>query len=104
MDVPLDRLMVFDPSTKTLYSASELTMMMNGNMLQLNLPSSTQDPKSEPVKKKRRISKYQRTFGRNLKRLDSEARNKNGSYRSGMTKAKILSKAHKLTRKELGMR
>jgi hypothetical protein len=54
--------------------------------------------------KKRRVSKYQRTFGRNLKELDSMKRLKNGSYRTGWDRSKILSKAHKMTRKELGMR
>ena len=65
--------------------------------------SSLQLQNDEP-KKKRRVSRYQRVFGRNLKELDASARLKNGSYRSGMTRSKILSKAHKLTRKELGMR
>ena len=54
--------------------------------------------------KKRRVSKYQRAFGRNLKELDSMKRLKNGSYKSGWDRSKILSKAHKMTRKELGMR
>ena len=65
--------------------------------------SSLTAPAAE-TKKRRRVSRYQKTFGRNLKQLDASARLKNGSYRSGMTKAKILSKAHKQTRKELGMR
>ena len=55
-------------------------------------------------KKPRRVSKYQRTFGRNLKELDSMKRLKNGSYKSGWDRSRILSKAHKMTRKELGMR
>lgn len=54
--------------------------------------------------KKRRVSKYQRAFGRNLKELDSMKRLKNGSYKSGWDRSRILSKAHKMTRKELGMR
>ena len=59
----------------------------------------------EAVKpRKRRVSKYQRVFGRNLKELDSMKRLKNGSYKSGWDRSRILSKAHKMTRKELGMR
>jgi hypothetical protein len=59
---------------------------------------------TEQPKKRRRVSKYQRTFGRNLRQLDSMKRLKNGSYKSGWDRSKILSKAHKMTRKELGMR
>ena len=57
-----------------------------------------------PVKKTRKVSKYQRQLGREIKKLESMKRLKNGSYRSGWNRSKIMSKAHKLTRKALGMR
>ena len=57
-----------------------------------------------PVRKKRRVSKYQKELGRQIKSLESMKRLKNGSYRSGWNRSKIMSKAHKLTRKALGMR
>lgn len=102
MEVPLDRLMVFNPNTGQLYSASELSMVMNGNMLQLNLPTTNTAP--IPAKKKRKVSRYQREFGRQYRMLDEKSRLRNGSYRAGMTRSKIMNKAHKLTRKALGMK
>ena len=65
---------------------------------------STLKLQNEEPKKRRRVSKYQRTFGRNLKQLDSMKRLKNGNYKSGWDRSRILSKAHKMTRTELGMR
>lgn len=79
-------------------------MVMNGNMLQLNLPTSSNNGAVVTQSKKRRVSKYQKAFGRNLKELDAMKRLKNGSYKSGWDRSRILSKAHKMTRKELGMR
>ena len=53
-----------------------------------------------PMKKKRRkISKYQREFGRNLKKIKKDATLKNGSLRKGVTQQKLFAKAHKMTRK-----
>ena len=102
MDVPLDRLMIFNPNTGQLYSASELSMVMNGQMLQLNLPTTNSAP--VPTKKKRKVSRYQREFGRQYRMLDDAKRLRNGSYRSGWDRARIMSKAHKETRKALGMK
>ena len=55
-------------------------------------------------KPKRRVSRYQREFGRQYRTLDDAKRLKNGDYRTGWDRAKIMSKAHKLTRKALGMK
>lgn len=55
-------------------------------------------------KKKRRVSKYQREFGKQYRKLDDSFRLKNGSLRSGMTRSKLMKKAHKATRKSLGMK
>lgn len=53
-----------------------------------------------PIKKKRRkISKYQREFGKNLKKIKKESTLKNGSLRKGVTQQKLFDKAHKMTRK-----
>lgn len=59
---------------------------------------------STPPKKKRRVSRYQREFGKQYRMLDEKARLRNGSYRSGMNRSKVMNKAHKLTRKALGMK
>ena len=50
---------------------------------------------------KRKISRYQREFGRQLKIAMSQATLKNGSYRKGMNQKKVFDKAHKMTRKAL---
>ena len=54
-----------------------------------------------PSKKKRKVSKYQKEWGRQLKSIKKTSRLKNGSYRSGWDRAKEFSKAHKLTKKAL---
>ena len=56
------------------------------------------------AKPKRRVSRYQREFGRQYRTLDESKRLRNGDYRSGWDRARIMSKAHKLTRKALGMK
>jgi hypothetical protein len=56
------------------------------------------------VKRPRRVSNYQREFGRQLRELESTSRKKDGSYRAGFTRSKVMNKAHKLTRKALNMR
>ena len=55
-------------------------------------------------KKKRKVSRYNRLLGRNIAQLEAMKRLKNGGYKSGWDRSKIMSKAHKLTRKELNMR
>ena len=57
-----------------------------------------------PIKKKRRVPKYQREFGKQYRKLDEKNRLKNGSLRSGMTRSKLMRSAHKATRKKLGMK
>ena len=57
-----------------------------------------------PVKKKRKVSKYQRQLGREIKMLESKFRLRNGNLRAGMTRSKMMKKAHKLTRKALNMK
>ena len=55
-------------------------------------------------RKPRKVSKYNRVLGRNIAMLESSKRKKDGSYKSGFNRSKIMSKAHKMTRKELNMR
>jgi len=55
-------------------------------------------------KKKRKVSKYQRELGKQLKLLENQKRLKNGKYRSGWDRSRIMKKAHKLTRSKLNMR
>lgn len=56
------------------------------------------------TRKPRKVSKYNRVLGRNIAMLESTKRKKDGTYKSGFTRSKIMSKAHKMTRKELNMR
>ena len=56
------------------------------------------------TRKPRKVSRYNRVLGRNIANLESTKRLKNGSYKSGWNRSKIMSKAHKMTRKELNMR
>lgn len=50
-------------------------------------------------KPKRKVSKYQKQFGKQLKIVKKTSRLKNGNYRAGWNQKKEFSKAHKLTRK-----
>ena len=52
-------------------------------------------------KKKRKVSRYNREFGRQLKLVKAKSRLKNGKLRSGFTVSKEMSLAHKMTRKAL---
>ena len=52
-------------------------------------------------KKKRKVSKYQKQWGKELKKIKKTSRLKNGSYRKGWDRQKEFSKAHKMTKKAL---
>jgi len=55
-----------------------------------------------PVKKKKRkVSKYQKQWGKELKKIKTTSRLKDGSYRKGWNQAKEFSKAHKMTKKAM---
>lgn len=56
-------------------------------------------PVNSDSKPKRKVSKYQKMFGKQLKIVKKTSRLKNGSYRSGWNQAKEFNKAHKMTRK-----
>lgn len=54
-----------------------------------------------PIKKKRKKSKYSRELGRQMKRLNSKHRLKNGEYRKGWSRKRILSESHRATKRVL---
>ena len=54
-----------------------------------------------PKKKKRKVSKYQREFGRQLKKVKQRSRKNNGELRSGWTTSREMSTAHRQTKREL---
>ena len=57
------------------------------------------DESSSKRKRRRKVTKYNRAFGRMLKQVKQTSRLKDGSYRKGWSSSKEMSKAHKLTRK-----
>ena len=57
------------------------------------------DESSPKPKRTRKVTKYNRAFGRMLKQVKKTSRLKDGSYRQGWSSSKEMSKAHKLTRK-----
>jgi hypothetical protein len=101
MMVNLASLVIFDPTTATLYAASDLPMVMNGNALQLTLPGSSMPETS--VEPKRRRSRSARSADKKLSKAFKEAnaryRKKDGSLRTGRTQADIARLAHKLRKK-----
>lgn len=60
--------------------------------------------KQDPVTRtRRRLSKYQRTYKKNLKAIEPKYKLKNGSWKkNGFQKA--VKEAHAMTRKELGIK
>jgi len=98
MMVDLASLVIFDPTTATLYAASDLPMVMNGNALQLTLPESSMPEISEAPKKKR--SRSARASDKKLSEAFKEAnrryRKKDGSLRTGRTQSDIAKLAQKL--------
>ena len=59
------------------------------------------DESSPKPKRTRKVTKYNRAFGRMLKKVKESSRLKDGSYRKGWSSSKEMSKAHKLTRKSM---
>lgn len=50
-------------------------------------------------KKKRKVSRYQRIWGKELKKIKKTSRLKNGSYRKGWNQSKEFKQAHKMAKK-----
>jgi|TARA_R110000824_G_C14796011_1_gene633847 hypothetical protein len=101
MMVDLASLVIFDPTTATLYAASDLPMVMNGNALQLTLPSSSM-PEAPAVPKKKR-SRTARTSDKKLSKAfrmaNDRYRLKNGQLRKGRSQSDIAKLAQKLRKK-----
>ena len=53
------------------------------------------------AKKRRKKSAYQRKFAQVLKEETRKAKTKSGAYRKGMTAAKVMRKAHAITKREM---
>jgi hypothetical protein len=53
------------------------------------------------AKKRRKKSAYQRKFSQVLKEETRKAKTKSGAYRKGMTAAKVMRKAHAITKREM---
>ena len=66
--------------------------------------STLEAAESKKKRKPRKVSRYNRVLGRNIAQLEAMKRLKNGGYKSGWNRSKIMAKAHKMTRKELNMR
>ena len=97
MEVDLAKILVFDPNSRILYGSSELMFSMNGDNLQITIPSAGAVPviaQQEPApQKKRKRSKYQRELGRQLKMLKVK------HPRTPITR--LMKKAHRATKKAL---
>lgn len=50
-------------------------------------------------KKKRKVSRYQRVWGKELKKIKKTSRLKNGSYRKGWNQSREFRTAHKMAKK-----
>ena len=102
--VDLNTLVIFDPATSTLYAARDLPMVMNGQALQLTLPSNSSLKSMEMEKPKRsKVSKKAQTSRRNLSKAlreaNSKLRLKNGQLRKGKTQKDVMRLAQKLKKK-----
>jgi len=101
MMVDLASLVIFDPTTATLYAASDLPMVMNGNALQLTLPTSSMVETSIEPKKKRSLSARaaDKKLSAAFKAANARYRKKDGSLRAGRTQSDIAKLAHQLVKK-----
>lgn len=52
----------------------------------------------------RKASEYQKKLSKHLKKERDKATKKDGSYRKGMTQAKVMARAHKCVKKEMRKR
>ena len=93
MDIDLSKILVFDPKSRILYGSNELMFSMNGDNLQITLPSNltpvSQLPDTRADKPKRRTSAYSRKY---KKAFDQESKNykkKNGEWKKGGFKAAV---------------
>lgn len=97
MEVDLAKILVFDPNSRILYDSRELMFSMNGDNLQITLPSAGVAPivaqEAPTPQKKRKRSKYNRELSKQLKILRTK------HPRTPITS--LMKRAHRETRKAL---
>lgn len=96
--VDLNNLVIFDPSTATLYSARDLPMVMNGQALQITLPGNSAATVSleKPKKRSRSARASDKMLSEAFKIANTRYRLKDGSLRKGRTQTDIARLAQKL--------
>ena len=77
----------------------EIAKMLSQRACEPAVDKVVRSTKKTARKAGRKISKYQREWGRQLKKIKKTSRLKDGSYRKGWDRAKEFAKAHKMTRK-----
>lgn len=111
MMVDLTSLVIFDPTTATLYSASDLPMVMNGNALQLTLPSSSLTDRDMGIglvakgerkvvrKTSAAVRRSRKNLSKALREANARLRKKNGQLKKGKTQADVMRLAQRLKKK-----
>jgi len=78
--------------TPTEYSA--LLRLIDSERESEGATISQADSKPKPAKKSRKVSMYQKEFGRQMKRLKKQHTLKNGSLRRGWNSKRLMNAAH----------
>lgn len=81
-------------------SLEELMAIMNGQLKSSEKAKPTVSKKTKN-KPKRKNSKRDKILSQELAIMNKRARNKNGKMRKGWSQSKIMSMAHKATRKRM---
>lgn len=71
------------------------------NQLQRENEALSSMESAKPIKKKKRVSAYQKELGRQVRKIREKVTLKNGKLRQGWNQSKIMVKAHKETKKIL---
>lgn len=100
MDVDLSKILVFDPKSRILYGSNELMFSMNGDNLQITLPTASMSMASETpqTKPKRRKSAYSRKYKKAFDQVSKDFKKKNGMWKKGGFRAAVK-KAHAKAKK-----
>ena len=94
--IPIGRIIVFDPKSKTLYGNEELHFTQNGDMIQITLGgrlSSNPHRTTRTPRKKRRKTAYQSAYSAAYKRLKKK--------HPRMSFGSLSKKAHAAARKKV---